>query len=81
MFKRLTGRNEVAISADDYKFYSPRHKFRHAASISLFNITDIPVKYDVGVLNFNRVTASVGKKKGKEKAPNTLQLRNNEESN
>ncbi|KAL4300830.1 hypothetical protein AHAS_Ahas17G0240100 [Arachis hypogaea] len=31
--RRLTGRNEVAISADDYKFYSPRHKFRHAASI------------------------------------------------
>ncbi|KAL1366474.1 uncharacterized protein At2g02148 [Arachis ipaensis] len=41
-FKRLTGRNEVAISADDYKFYSPRHKFRRAASISLSNIPDIP---------------------------------------
>ncbi|MED6214492.1 hypothetical protein PIB30_103561, partial [Stylosanthes scabra] len=41
-FKRLTGRNEVAISANDYKFYSPRHKFRRAASISLSNISDIP---------------------------------------
>lgn len=27
-FKRLTGRNEVAISSRDYKFYSPRHKYR-----------------------------------------------------
>ncbi|KAK4760053.1 hypothetical protein SAY87_023184 [Trapa incisa] len=25
-FKRLTGRNEVAISPQDYKFYCPRHK-------------------------------------------------------
>ncbi|XP_027191150.1 uncharacterized protein At2g02148 isoform X2 [Cicer arietinum] len=38
-FKRLTGRNEVAISACDYKFYSPRHKFRRG--ISLPNIPDI----------------------------------------
>ncbi|KAI4313376.1 hypothetical protein L6164_026363 [Bauhinia variegata] len=37
-FKRLTGRNEVAISARDYKFYSPRHKFRRATSNSLPNI-------------------------------------------
>ncbi|XP_039685446.1 uncharacterized protein At2g02148 isoform X4 [Medicago truncatula] len=41
-FKRLTGRNEVAISANDYKFYSPRHKYRRGASISLPNIPDIP---------------------------------------
>ncbi|GAA0170549.1 C2H2 zinc finger transcription factor [Lithospermum erythrorhizon] len=38
-FKRLTGRNEVAISARDYKFYAPRHKYRrvvlaHVPSIS-----------------------------------------------
>ncbi|KAF8051613.1 hypothetical protein N665_1692s0013 [Sinapis alba] len=31
-FKRLTGRNEVAISARDYKFYCPRHKHRRAHS-------------------------------------------------
>ncbi|KAG5015176.1 hypothetical protein JHK82_020862 [Glycine max] len=41
-FKRLTGRSEVAISANDYKFYSPRHKYRRGASISLSNIQDIP---------------------------------------
>ncbi|KAK7359557.1 hypothetical protein VNO77_01518 [Canavalia gladiata] len=41
-FKRLTGRSEVAISASDYKFYSPRHKYRRGASISLSNIPDIP---------------------------------------
>ncbi|KAL6873528.1 hypothetical protein ACP4OV_013610 [Aristida adscensionis] len=29
-FKRLTGRNEVAISSRDYKFYSPRHKIRRS---------------------------------------------------
>lgn len=29
-FKRLTGRNEVAISSRDYKFYSPRHKYRRS---------------------------------------------------
>ncbi|KAK3131340.1 hypothetical protein QOZ80_6BG0505150 [Eleusine coracana subsp. coracana] len=27
-FKRLTGRNKVVISSRDFKFYSPRHKFR-----------------------------------------------------
>ncbi|KAF0902198.1 hypothetical protein E2562_014439 [Oryza meyeriana var. granulata] len=27
-FRRLTGRREVAISSRDYKFYSPRHKYR-----------------------------------------------------
>ncbi|CAI8617693.1 unnamed protein product [Vicia faba] len=41
-FKRLTGRNEVAISPNDYKFYSPRHKYRRGTSISLPNIQDIP---------------------------------------
>lgn len=33
-FKRLTGRNEVAISAADYKFYAPRHKYRRVSSSS-----------------------------------------------
>ncbi|KAK7319204.1 hypothetical protein RJT34_03922 [Clitoria ternatea] len=41
-FKRLTGRSEVAISASDYKFYSPRHKYKRGASMSLSNIPDIP---------------------------------------
>ncbi|XP_047333048.1 uncharacterized protein At2g02148 isoform X2 [Impatiens glandulifera] len=31
-FKRLTGRNEVAISDRDFKFYSPRHKYRRVSS-------------------------------------------------
>lgn len=44
-FKQLTGRNEVAVSAQDYKFYSPRHKYRRnpVSSISLlpaFSVTD-----------------------------------------
>nr|XP_018679109.1 PREDICTED: uncharacterized protein At2g02148 isoform X1 [Musa acuminata subsp. malaccensis]XP_018679126.1 PREDICTED: uncharacterized protein At2g02148 isoform X1 [Musa acuminata subsp. malaccensis] len=37
-FKRLTGRHEVAISARDYKFYSPRHKYKRSASHSMSNI-------------------------------------------
>ncbi|CAN6727980.1 unnamed protein product [Malus baccata var. baccata] len=30
-FKRLTGRDEVAVYARDFKFYSPRHKYRRVA--------------------------------------------------
>uniref|UniRef100_A0A7C9EUD1 Zinc-ribbon domain-containing protein n=1 Tax=Opuntia streptacantha TaxID=393608 RepID=A0A7C9EUD1_OPUST len=30
-FKRLTGRNEVAVTSRDYKFYNPRHKIRRAS--------------------------------------------------
>ncbi|XP_059649832.1 uncharacterized protein At2g02148 isoform X2 [Cornus florida] len=41
-FKRLTGRNEVAISARDYKFYSPRRKYRRVASNSVPNIPGLP---------------------------------------
>ncbi|KAF8040012.1 hypothetical protein BT93_B2282 [Corymbia citriodora subsp. variegata] len=41
-FKRLTGRNEVAISPRDYKFYSPRHKYRRIASNSMSNIPALP---------------------------------------
>ncbi|XP_028791272.1 uncharacterized protein At2g02148-like [Neltuma alba] len=41
-FKRLTGRHEVAISARDYKFYSPRHKFRRTASNMMANISGLP---------------------------------------
>ncbi|XP_059308943.1 uncharacterized protein At2g02148 isoform X2 [Lycium ferocissimum] len=37
-FRRLTGRNEVAISPRDYKFYAPRHKYRRASN-SVSNIT------------------------------------------
>ncbi|KAE9455567.1 hypothetical protein C3L33_12560, partial [Rhododendron williamsianum] len=42
MFKRLTGRHEVAVSARDYKFYNPRHKYRRAASNSLPSIPGLP---------------------------------------
>jgi hypothetical protein len=42
-FKRLTGRNEVAVSARDYKFYSPRHKYRRVASNLVSNIPCLPV--------------------------------------
>ncbi|XVE91912.1 hypothetical protein REPUB_Repub01dG0052200 [Reevesia pubescens] len=41
-FKRLTGRNEVAISARDYKFYSPRHKYRRVTSNSVSSIPALP---------------------------------------
>ncbi|GMH23949.1 hypothetical protein Nepgr_025792 [Nepenthes gracilis] len=41
-FKRLTGRNEVVISALDYKFYSPRHKYRRVTSNSLTDIPGLP---------------------------------------
>ncbi|XP_077247024.1 PPR containing protein isoform X2 [Tasmannia lanceolata] len=41
-FKRLTGRNEVAVTARDYKFYSPRHKYRRVASHSMPNIPGLP---------------------------------------
>ncbi|KAK8458485.1 hypothetical protein SEVIR_3G388301v4 [Setaria viridis] len=37
-FKRLTGRSEVAICSRDYKFYSPRHKFRRSPQAAF----DIP---------------------------------------
>lgn len=42
-FKRLTGRNEVAVSARDYKFYSPRHKYRRVASNLVSNMPGLPV--------------------------------------
>lgn len=38
-FKRLTGRNEIAISARDYKFYAPRHKYRRVASAPVPSIS------------------------------------------
>ncbi|XP_050275755.1 uncharacterized protein At2g02148 isoform X2 [Quercus robur] len=41
-FKRLTGRSEVAVSPRDYKFYSPRHKYRRVASNSMSNIPGLP---------------------------------------
>lgn len=44
-FKRLTGRNEVAVSARDYKFYAPRHKYRRAVSNSNSNMPGLPVSY------------------------------------
>ncbi|KAK4423325.1 hypothetical protein Salat_1915300 [Sesamum alatum] len=41
-FKRLTGRSEVAVSARDYKFYAPRHKYRRVISNSISNIPGLP---------------------------------------
>ncbi|XP_047974830.1 uncharacterized protein At2g02148 isoform X1 [Salvia hispanica] len=41
-FKRLTGRNEVAVFARDYKFYAPRHKYRRAVSNSNSNMPCLP---------------------------------------
>ncbi|XP_027157566.1 uncharacterized protein At2g02148-like isoform X2 [Coffea eugenioides] len=41
-FKRLTGRTEVAVSARDYKFYAPRHKYRRVATNSIANIPGLP---------------------------------------
>ncbi|CAH2045766.1 unnamed protein product [Thlaspi arvense] len=40
-FKRLTGRNEVAVSARDYKFYCPRHKHRRVQN-SVSTIHGLP---------------------------------------
>lgn len=41
-FKRLTGRSEVAVSARDYKFYAPRHKYRRIASNSVSSMPGLP---------------------------------------
>ncbi|KAM5566512.1 uncharacterized protein ABKV19_014924 [Rosa sericea] len=41
-FIRLTGRNEVAVSARDFKFYSPRHKYRRVPSNSSPNMMGLP---------------------------------------
>ncbi|KAK9935676.1 hypothetical protein M0R45_022766 [Rubus argutus] len=41
-FRRLTGRNEVAVSARDFKFYSPRYKNRRGASNSSPNMPGLP---------------------------------------
>ncbi|PIA26658.1 hypothetical protein AQUCO_09100072v1 [Aquilegia coerulea] len=40
-FKRLTGRHEMAVSGRDYKFYSPRHKYRRVGSQSVSNMHDL----------------------------------------
>lgn len=42
-FQRLTGRNEVAVSARDYKFYAPRPKFRRVSSSSIPSLAGLPV--------------------------------------
>ncbi|CAI9089986.1 OLC1v1024649C2 [Oldenlandia corymbosa var. corymbosa] len=41
-FRRLTGRTEVAVSAGDYKFYAPRHKYRRAGSSNVPCIPGLP---------------------------------------
>ncbi|KAJ6832221.1 uncharacterized protein M6B38_112940 [Iris pallida] len=40
-FKRVTGRLEVTICPRDYKFYSPRHKYRRVTSQSPTNISGL----------------------------------------
>ena len=45
-FKRLTGRQEAVISERDYKFYSPRHKYRRYSSESS-TIHETPVKQKI----------------------------------
>lgn len=40
-FRRLTGRSEVAVSSQDYKFYSPRHKYRRVAANSVSSISSL----------------------------------------
>lgn len=45
-FKRLTGRTEAAVSARDYKFYAPRHKYRRVSSNSISIIPGLPVSFD-----------------------------------
>ncbi|KAJ6726125.1 C2H2 ZINC FINGER CGI-62-RELATED [Salix purpurea] len=42
-FRRLTGRSEVAVSARDFKFHSPRHKFRRALS-NIPGLTTLPTE-------------------------------------
>lgn len=41
-FKRLTGRHEAAIFERDYKFFSPRHKYRRAPQHSMPNVPAFP---------------------------------------
>ncbi|KAL3830722.1 hypothetical protein ACJIZ3_019524 [Penstemon smallii] len=40
-FKRMTGRTELAISARDYKFYAPRHKYKRLSN-SISNLPGLP---------------------------------------
>ncbi|XP_068645841.1 uncharacterized protein At2g02148 [Aristolochia californica] len=57
-FKRLTGRHEVAISARDYKFYSPRRKYRRIPSHPVPSIPGLPAFS--GTDNCSGLSASTG---------------------
>ncbi|GAV72736.1 LOW QUALITY PROTEIN: hypothetical protein CFOL_v3_16224, partial [Cephalotus follicularis] len=57
-FKRLTGRNEVSVSPKDYKFYSPRHKYRRVASNSSANNPSLPTLPRIG--NSSTMVAAQG---------------------
>eukprot|EP00250_Pteridium_aquilinum_P014541 c22050_g1_i2 orf=245-1531(-) len=46
-FKRLTGRQDAAISERDYKFFSPRHKYRRAPQISVPNGVPFPPQHQI----------------------------------
>ncbi|XP_021909843.1 uncharacterized protein At2g02148 isoform X2 [Carica papaya] len=61
LFKRLTGRNEVAIFARDYKFYSPRHKYRRVTSSNIPGLPTFP-----GSDNPSTMTSSQGFRSGSE---------------
>ncbi|KAL6603410.1 hypothetical protein ACP70R_043771 [Stipagrostis hirtigluma subsp. patula] len=54
-FKRLTGRNEVAVSSRDYKFYSPRHKFRRSETSALPEDENSPLVCSSGFRPTNEI--------------------------
>eukprot|EP00249_Psilotum_nudum_P009341 c21866_g1_i1 orf=963-2363(+) len=52
-FKRLTGRHEAEITERDYRFFSPRHKYRRAPQNTLANVATLPAfaGMDAGTLS------------------------------
>lgn len=57
-FKRLTGRNEVAGTSRDYKFYNPRHKIRRASLNTSPTIPGFPSYQGSSDRGFHSVTES-----------------------
>lgn len=57
-FRRLTGRSEVAISSQDYKFYTPRHKYRRVASSPSSDVPSLCVPSYAGTDNSSPVSSS-----------------------
>uniref|UniRef100_A0A0E0LFY0 Zinc-ribbon domain-containing protein n=1 Tax=Oryza punctata TaxID=4537 RepID=A0A0E0LFY0_ORYPU len=56
-FIRLTGRSEVAISSRDYKFYSPRHKYRRITQPALAEDDNSPLVCSSGFRPPNEPTS------------------------